>query len=138
MEEIKERSRSRSKHRRGSRGRAGSFPRLPERQEGELPPMTGPVNEGISGSAVLNIGRPTSPNHKPPVPLLTAGLPSRRPSHRGLRRRCGTGTKVFRSCCAAGALDWLDGKAQDWRRRFLFGLRACPLSGAPTMVMGGH
>ncbi|KAL3245662.1 hypothetical protein MRX96_058194 [Rhipicephalus microplus] len=64
MEEIKERSRSRSKHRRGSRGRAGSFPRLPERQEGDLPPMTGPVNEGTSGSAVLNSGRPTSPNRK--------------------------------------------------------------------------
>ncbi|KAH8009723.1 hypothetical protein HPB51_019034 [Rhipicephalus microplus] len=64
MEEIKERSRSRSKHRRGSRGRTGSFPRLPERQEGELPPMTGPVNEGTSGSAVLNSGRPTSPNRK--------------------------------------------------------------------------
>ncbi|KAL3187404.1 hypothetical protein MRX96_025472 [Rhipicephalus microplus] len=62
MEEIKERPRSRSKHRKGSRGRAGSFPRLPERQEGELPPMTGPVNEGTSGSAVLNSGRPTSPN----------------------------------------------------------------------------
>ncbi|KAL3177665.1 hypothetical protein MRX96_009598 [Rhipicephalus microplus] len=45
MEEIKERSSSRSKHRRGSRGRTASFPRLPERQEGELPPMTGPVNE---------------------------------------------------------------------------------------------
>ncbi|KAL3223022.1 hypothetical protein MRX96_049876 [Rhipicephalus microplus] len=64
MEEIKEGSRSRSKLRRGSRGRAGSFPRLPERQEGELPPMTGPVNEGTSGSAVLNSGRPMSPNRK--------------------------------------------------------------------------
>ncbi|KAH8029939.1 hypothetical protein HPB51_005957 [Rhipicephalus microplus] len=64
MEEIKERSRSRLKHRRGSRGRAGSFPRLPERQGGELPPMTGPVNEGTSSSAVLNSGRPTSPNRK--------------------------------------------------------------------------
>ncbi|KAH8025733.1 hypothetical protein HPB51_010974 [Rhipicephalus microplus] len=64
MIEIKERSRSRSKHRRGSRGRAGSFPRLPERQGGELPPMTGPVNEWTSDSAVLNSGRPTTPNRK--------------------------------------------------------------------------
>ncbi|KAH8021155.1 hypothetical protein HPB51_012550 [Rhipicephalus microplus] len=64
MEEIKERSRSRSKHRRGSKGRAGSFPKLPERQEGDLPPMTGPVNEGTSGRAVLNSGRPTSLNRK--------------------------------------------------------------------------
>ncbi|KAH7977219.1 hypothetical protein HPB51_026930 [Rhipicephalus microplus] len=64
IEEIKERSRSRSKNQRGSRGGAGSFTRLPERQEGELPPMTGPVNEGTSGSAVLNSGRPTSPNLK--------------------------------------------------------------------------
>ncbi|KAL3218876.1 hypothetical protein MRX96_050599 [Rhipicephalus microplus] len=46
MKEIKERSRSQSKHRRGSRGRAASFPRLPKRQEEKLPPMSGPVNEG--------------------------------------------------------------------------------------------
>ncbi|KAL3183885.1 hypothetical protein MRX96_032991 [Rhipicephalus microplus] len=64
MEKIKERSRSRSKHRRQSKGRAGSFPRLPKRQEGELPPMTGPVTERTSSSAVLNSGRPTSPNRK--------------------------------------------------------------------------
>ncbi|KAL3204357.1 hypothetical protein MRX96_041228 [Rhipicephalus microplus] len=58
MEEIKERSRSRSKHRKGSRGRAGSFPRLPERQEGELPPMTGPVNEGLPVVLSSTLGDP--------------------------------------------------------------------------------
>ncbi|KAL3178252.1 hypothetical protein MRX96_038762 [Rhipicephalus microplus] len=81
MEEIKERSRSRSKHRRGSRGRAVSFPRLPERQEGDLPPMTGPVNEGTSGSAVLNSGRPTSPNRKDSV-VAPQTLKGVRPSDR--------------------------------------------------------
>ncbi|KAL1483923.1 hypothetical protein MTO96_032869 [Rhipicephalus appendiculatus] len=64
VEENQGRSRSRSKHRSGSRGRAGSFPRLPQRQEGEQQLMTGPVTEGTSGGAVLNSGRPTSPNRK--------------------------------------------------------------------------
>ncbi|KAH8024486.1 hypothetical protein HPB51_025113 [Rhipicephalus microplus] len=48
----------------GQEEEAGSFPRLPKRQEGELPPMTGQVNERTSGSGVLNSGRPTSPNRK--------------------------------------------------------------------------
>ncbi|KAL1415505.1 hypothetical protein MTO96_029223 [Rhipicephalus appendiculatus] len=47
-----------------SRGRAGSFPRLPQRQAGEQQLMTSPVTEATSGGAVLNSGRPTSPRRK--------------------------------------------------------------------------
>ncbi|KAL1480591.1 hypothetical protein MTO96_050898, partial [Rhipicephalus appendiculatus] len=64
LEENQGRSRSRSKRRSGSRGRAGSFPRLPQRQVGEQQLMTSPVNDGTSGGAVLNSGRPTSPSRK--------------------------------------------------------------------------
>ncbi|KAH8034068.1 hypothetical protein HPB51_019423 [Rhipicephalus microplus] len=45
QEEIQERSRSRSKHRSGLRGRAASFPRLSKRWEEKPPLMTGLVTD---------------------------------------------------------------------------------------------